>query len=101
MNFPIPSFIPVPSAETMQLISIISLIVGICVTVAGAAFLFLSKRKGNKKNTLAWILVCVGVLLIANHGMTGMYSYFGASAIFHFKSRVSVKRSILLLMRFQ
>ena len=69
MNFPIPSFIPVPSVETMQLISIISLIAGICVTVAGAAFLFLSKWKGNKKNTLAWILICVGVLLIANHGI--------------------------------
>ena len=35
MNFPIPDFIPVPGAETMQLISIISLIVGICVAVAG------------------------------------------------------------------
>lgn len=69
MNFPIPSFIPVPGAETMQLISIISLIVGICGTVAGVAFLFLNKRKRNKKNTLAWILICVGVLLIANHGI--------------------------------
>lgn len=69
MNFPIPNFIPVPGAETMQLISIISLIVGICVTVAGVLFLFLNKRKGNKKNTLAWILICVGVLLIANHGI--------------------------------
>ncbi len=69
MNFPIPSFIPVPGAETMRLISIISLIAGICVTVAGVLFLFLNKRKGNKKNTLAWILICVGVLLIANHGI--------------------------------
>lgn len=69
MNFPIPSFIPVPGAETMRLISIISLIVGICVTVAGVLFLFLNKRKGNTKNTLAWILICVGVLLIANHGI--------------------------------
>ena len=40
MNFPIPSFIPVPGAETMQLISIVSLIVGICVTVVGVLFLF-------------------------------------------------------------
>ena len=69
MNFPIPSFISVPSVETMQRISIISLIVGICVTVAGAAFLFSGKRKGNKKNTFAWILICVGVLLITNHGI--------------------------------
>ena len=27
MNYPIPSFIPVPGAETMQIISIVSLIV--------------------------------------------------------------------------
>ena len=69
MNFPIPDFIPVPGAETMQLISIISLIVGICVAVAGVLFLFLNKRKGKEKNTLAWILICVGVLLITNHGI--------------------------------
>ena len=69
MNFPIPSFIPVPGAETMQIISSVSLIVGICVTVVGVLFLFLNKRKGKKKNTLAWILICVGVLLIANHGI--------------------------------
>ncbi len=69
MNFPIPSFIPVPGAETMQLISIISLIVGICLTVAGALLLFLNKRNGKEKNTFAWILICVGVLLIANHGV--------------------------------
>ena len=69
MNFPIPSFIPVPGAETMQLISIISLIVGICVAVAGVLFLVLNKRKGKEKNTLAWILICVGVLLITNHGI--------------------------------
>ena len=69
MNFPIPDFIPVPGAETMQLISIISLIVGICVAVAGVLFLFLNKRKGKEKNTLAWILICVGVLLTANHGL--------------------------------
>ena len=69
MNFPIPDFIPVPGAETMQLISIISLIVGICVSVAGVLFLVLNKRKGKEKNTLAWILICVGVLLITNHGI--------------------------------
>ena len=69
MNIPIPDFIPVPGAETMQLISIISLIVGICVAVAGVLFLVLNKRKGKEKNTLAWILICVGVLLITNHGI--------------------------------
>ena len=69
MNYPIPSFIPVPGAETMQIISIVSLIVGICITVVGVLFLFLSKRKGKEKNTLAWILICAGVLLIANHGI--------------------------------
>lgn len=68
MNLPIPDFIPVPSAETMQLISIILLIAGICITVAGVLLLFLNKRKGIKK-TLTWIIIGVGVLLIANHGI--------------------------------
>ena len=52
MNFPIPDFIPFPGAETMQLISILSLIVGACITVAGVLFLFLKKRKGKEKNML-------------------------------------------------
>ena len=68
MDFPIPNFIPVPNAEAMQMISIVSLIVGICLVVAGAVFLLLNKRKG-KKSTLAWIAICVGALLIVNHGI--------------------------------
>ena len=52
----------------MQMISIVSLIVGICLVVAGAVFLLLNKRK-EKKTHLAWILICVGALLIANHGI--------------------------------
>ena len=46
MNFPIPDFVPVPSAEIMQTISIVSLIVGICLVGVGLIFLFLNKRKG-------------------------------------------------------
>ena len=69
MNFPIPGFIPVPSAETMQLISIISLIIGICVTVMGILFLFLNKIKWKEKYTPAWNLIFVGVLFIVNHGI--------------------------------
>lgn len=68
MDFPIPKFIPVPNAEAMQMISIVSLIVGICLVVAGAVFLLLNKRKG-KKSTLTWIVICVGALLIVNHGI--------------------------------
>lgn len=68
MDFPIPDFIPVPGTETMQMISIISLIVGICLVVAGAVFLLLNKRK-VKKSTLTWIVICVGALLIVNHGI--------------------------------
>ncbi len=68
MDFPIPDFIPVPNTETMQMILIVSLIVGICLVVAEAVFLLLNKRK--EKNThLAWILICVGALLIVNHGI--------------------------------
>ena len=70
MNFPIPDFVPVPSAEIMQTISIISLIIGICLVGAGLLFLFLNKKKGNeKKATVLWIIIGVGVLLIANCGI--------------------------------
>lgn len=68
MDFPIPNFIPVPNAEAMHMISIVSLIVGICLVVAGAVFLLLNKRK-EKKSTPAWIVICVGALLIVNHGI--------------------------------
>ena len=47
MNFPIPGFVPVPSAEIMQTISIVSLIVGVCFVGAGLLFLFLNKKKGK------------------------------------------------------
>ena len=50
MNFPIPSFIPVPGAETMQLISIVSLIVGICVTVVGVLFLLLKEKREKEEH---------------------------------------------------
>ena len=70
MNFPIPDFVPVPSAEIMQTISIISLIIGICLVGVGLIFLFLNKRKGKeKKATALWIVIDVGVLLIVNHGI--------------------------------
>ena len=52
MNFPIPDFVPVPSAEIMQTISIISLIIGICLVGAGLLFLFLNKKKGKEKKEL-------------------------------------------------
>ncbi|MDE6603226.1 MAG: hypothetical protein K2K90_13955 [Lachnospiraceae bacterium] len=70
MNFPIPDFISVPSAEIMQTISIVSLIVGICLVGAGLIFLFLNRKKGTEKKTTAlWIIIGVGVLLIVNHGI--------------------------------
>ena len=70
MNVPIPDFVPVPSAEIMQTISIVSLIVGICLVGVGLIFLFLNKRKGKeKKATALWIVIGVGVLLIVNHGI--------------------------------
>lgn len=70
MNFPIPDFVPVPSAEIMQTISIVLLFVGICLVGMGWFFLFLNKRKGKeKKATALWIVIGVGVLLIVNHGI--------------------------------
>ena len=70
MNFPIPDFVPVPSAEIMHTISIVSLIVGICLVGVGLFFLFLNKRKGKEnKATALWVVIGIGVLLIANHGI--------------------------------
>ena len=70
MNFPIPDFVPVPSAEIMHTISIISLIVGICLVGVGLLFLFLNKKKGKEnKATALWVVIGIGVLLIANHGI--------------------------------
>ncbi len=70
MNFPIPDFVPVPSAEIMQTISIVSLIGGICLVGVGLIFLFLNKRKGKeKKATALWIVIGIGLLLIVNHGI--------------------------------
>ena len=70
MNFTIPEFVPVPSAEIMQTISIVSLIVGICLVGVGLLFLFLNKKKGKeKKATVLWIFIGVGILLIENQGI--------------------------------
>ena len=68
--FPIPDFVPVPSAKIIQAISIVLLIVGICLVAAGLLFLFLNKKKGKEKKAAAlWILIGVGVLLIINHSI--------------------------------
>ena len=68
MNFNIPDFVPVPSAETMQIISIASLVAGICFILVGVILLFWHKRK-EKKSMVSWICIGVGSLLIANHGI--------------------------------
>lgn len=44
MNFPIPHFIPVPGAETMQLISIILLIVGVLLIANHSILLILQEK---------------------------------------------------------
>ena len=76
MKFPIPKFVPVPSTEIMQIISMVSLIVGICLVGIGFLFLFLYKRNIFNKNeekennaTVLWICIGVGALLIANHSI--------------------------------
>ena len=70
MSFPISGFVPVPSAETMQIISIAALFAGICLVGAGTLLLFLNKKKGEeKKAAVLWIFIGVGVLLIVNHGI--------------------------------
>lgn len=74
MSFPIPDFVPVPSAEIMQIISVVSLIVGICLVCVGLLFQFLNKKKEKeKKVTVLWIFTGVGALLIVNHGIQLLY----------------------------
>jgi len=74
MNFPVPDFIPVPSSKAMFTVSIVLLIVGICFVSLGTVFLFLYKRK-QKKVTIPWICICVGILLMANHGIQLLFNY--------------------------
>ena len=64
MRFPIPDFVPVPSPETMHVISVVSLTVGIVLVGAAAFLLFREKRK-----RASWICMGAGALLILNHGI--------------------------------
>lgn len=66
MHFPIPNFVPVPSPETMRLISVISLIAGICLVGAGVLFRFLG---GKRSKTVSWIFIGAGALLMLNHSI--------------------------------
>ena len=68
MNIPAPNFISFPNPETMLIIRVVSLIAGVCIIGVGLILLFLRKRK-DKKTTAAWILICVGVLLLATQGI--------------------------------
>ena len=68
MRFPIPDFVPVPTPETMRIISIVSLAAGIGLVGAAALFLF-SQREKEKREILSWIFMGTGVLLILNHAV--------------------------------
>ena len=67
MRFPIPDFVPVPGPETMHLISLVSLAVGIGL-VGAAALSLLAKGGREKRRRYPYILMGTGVLLILNHG---------------------------------
>lgn len=70
LNFLIPSSIPVPDANTLQLISIASLIVGICLVLAGGAFLLWGKKAGGGwKVVLGWVLAAIGATLTLGHAV--------------------------------
>lgn len=49
MNFPISDFMSVPNAETIQMILIVCLIVGLCFAGIGLICLPINKRKGEEK----------------------------------------------------
>ena len=67
MRFPFPDFVPVPGAETMRLISLVSLTAGICLVCGTGPFLFLRREK--EQSRFPWMLLGVGALLIVNHGL--------------------------------
>ena len=71
MRFPIPGFVPVPTPETMRVISIVSLIVGI--SLVGLAVFFLFLGKGTNRRPL-WTFMGVGALLILNHGLQLLFA---------------------------
>ncbi len=73
--FPIPSFIPVPSAEVMFILSIISIIIGICLLIVGLV-LYEKNKKMQKKSRASTVYIIIGVLLIANHGIQLLFRIF-------------------------
>lgn len=70
MHFPIPDFVPFPSAGTLHTISTVALAAGVCLTGGAALYLFCNRGKRNARR-LRWIwgLLGVGVLLTLNHGI--------------------------------
>lgn len=70
--FQIPSFVPVPSREVMLKLSIISVIVGICLIIAG---LILNNRN-KKKGIAASICITIGIVIIVNHGIQLLFPIF-------------------------
>lgn len=64
----IPDFVPVPSSEVMNAISIGSLIVGAILVIVGIILYLLIKKKG-KSLIPAWIFLGVGGILILNHAV--------------------------------
>lgn len=70
MRVPVPSFVPVPSPETIRMISEVLFAAGACLACAGLLSLFLSRRKTEgKASSFAWGLLCVGMALMIDHGV--------------------------------
>lgn len=63
-----PDFVPMPSPEIMQFISIVLFIVGIGLLVIGSFLLYFKKKK-ERKTAVAWVIIAIGIALIVNHGM--------------------------------
>ncbi|WP_338753356.1 hypothetical protein [Bacillus sp. FJAT-52991] len=72
VNFQVPSFIPIPSSETMMTISIIIVVIGLFLVILGVIL-----QKGKQKtNRAAWVCIGIGVLLIINHGIQLLFRVF-------------------------
>ncbi|NFB19025.1 hypothetical protein EXN25_09585 [Clostridium botulinum] len=70
--FQIPSFVPVPSREVMFKLSIISVIIGICLIIAG----LILNNKNKKKGIAPWICITIGIVIIVNHGIQLLFAIF-------------------------
>lgn len=70
MRLPVPGFVPVPAPEAMEMIASVLFVVGACLTCAGVVCLCAGRKRAEKKvPAFVWTLLCVGAILMIDHGV--------------------------------